>query len=158
MRTTPGSTLLEQSGSIEEPNSVEAMLALANTLEDLTYELQNVTNWAGTRYASVAMLRIEHQQYGKSASPGVAACLSRNRAMPYALVVESLLPSDRSSFFRAVQVMYSTDELKQDPILAAVGQLQFEVVQAGCLAGWGALVFGAGALLYQDTTLWILRY
>ncbi|KIZ00365.1 peptide chain release factor 3 [Monoraphidium neglectum] len=29
----------------------------------------------------------------------------------------------------AVQVLYSTDEYKQDPILAAVGQLQFEVVQ-----------------------------
>ena len=31
---------------------------------------------------------------------------------------------------RAVQVMYSRDAVKQDPILAAVGQLQFEVVQA----------------------------
>ncbi|MFW6296347.1 MAG: peptide chain release factor 3 [Halothece sp.] len=30
---------------------------------------------------------------------------------------------------RAVQIMYSTDEFKRDPILAAVGQLQFEVVQ-----------------------------
>jgi peptide chain release factor 3 len=29
----------------------------------------------------------------------------------------------------AVQIMYSTDEAKRDPILAAVGQLQFEVVQ-----------------------------
>jgi peptide chain release factor 3 len=29
----------------------------------------------------------------------------------------------------AVQVMYSTDEFKRDPILAAVGQLQIEVVQ-----------------------------
>ena len=29
----------------------------------------------------------------------------------------------------AVQIMYSTDESKRDPILAAVGQLQFEVVQ-----------------------------
>ncbi len=29
----------------------------------------------------------------------------------------------------AVQIMYSTDDLKRDPILAAVGQLQFEVVQ-----------------------------
>ncbi|MEA5569704.1 peptide chain release factor 3 [Calothrix sp. UHCC 0171] len=29
----------------------------------------------------------------------------------------------------AVQIMYSTDEGKRDPILAAVGQLQFEVVQ-----------------------------
>ena len=27
----------------------------------------------------------------------------------------------------AVQVLYSTDEYKTDPILAAVGQLQFEV-------------------------------
>ena len=30
----------------------------------------------------------------------------------------------------AVQVMYSRDAIKQDPILAAVGGLQFEVVQA----------------------------
>ncbi|MDY7013344.1 MAG: peptide chain release factor 3 [Cyanobacteriota bacterium] len=29
----------------------------------------------------------------------------------------------------AVQIMYSTDDFKRDPILAAVGQLQFEVVQ-----------------------------
>lgn len=29
----------------------------------------------------------------------------------------------------AVQIMYSSDEAKRDPILAAVGQLQFEVVQ-----------------------------
>ena len=29
----------------------------------------------------------------------------------------------------AVQIMYSADESKRDPILAAVGQLQFEVVQ-----------------------------
>jgi len=29
----------------------------------------------------------------------------------------------------AVQIMYSTDEAKREPILAAVGQLQFEVVQ-----------------------------
>jgi peptide chain release factor 3 len=29
----------------------------------------------------------------------------------------------------AVQIMYSTDEAKRDPIMAAVGQLQFEVVQ-----------------------------
>ncbi len=29
----------------------------------------------------------------------------------------------------AIQIMYSTDEAKRDPILAAVGQLQFEVVQ-----------------------------
>ena len=29
----------------------------------------------------------------------------------------------------AVQIMYSTDEFKREPILAAVGQLQFEVVQ-----------------------------
>jgi peptide chain release factor 3 len=29
----------------------------------------------------------------------------------------------------AIQVMYSTDDFKRDPILAAVGQLQFEVVQ-----------------------------
>ena len=35
----------------------------------------------------------------------------------------------------AVQVMYSRDAIKQDPILAAVGQLQFEVVQARMKAG-----------------------
>jgi peptide chain release factor 3 len=29
----------------------------------------------------------------------------------------------------AIQIMYSVDEAKRDPILAAVGQLQFEVVQ-----------------------------
>jgi peptide chain release factor 3 len=29
----------------------------------------------------------------------------------------------------AIQIMYSADEAKRDPILAAVGQLQFEVVQ-----------------------------
>jgi peptide chain release factor 3 len=29
----------------------------------------------------------------------------------------------------AVQIMFSADEAKRDPILAAVGQLQFEVVQ-----------------------------
>jgi peptide chain release factor 3 len=29
----------------------------------------------------------------------------------------------------AVQIMYSADDLRRDPILAAVGQLQFEVVQ-----------------------------
>lgn len=34
----------------------------------------------------------------------------------------------------AVQVLYSTDEYKQDPILAAVGQLQFEVRLQPCLA------------------------
>ena len=28
-----------------------------------------------------------------------------------------------------MQVLYSMDEYRQDPILAAVGQLQFEVVQ-----------------------------
>ena len=37
----------------------------------------------------------------------------------------------------AVQVMYSRDAVKQDPILAAVGQLQFEVVQARMLAEYG---------------------
>ncbi len=30
----------------------------------------------------------------------------------------------------AVQVLYSTDDFQTDPILAAVGALQFEVVQA----------------------------
>ena len=29
----------------------------------------------------------------------------------------------------AVQVLYSTDDFRTEPILAAVGQLQFEVVQ-----------------------------
>ena len=33
--------------------------------------------------------------------------------------------------------MYSRDAVKQDPILAAVGQLQFEVVQARMLAEYG---------------------
>jgi peptide chain release factor 3 len=37
----------------------------------------------------------------------------------------------------AVQVMYSRDAVKQDPILAAVGQLQYEVVQARMLAEYG---------------------
>lgn len=35
----------------------------------------------------------------------------------------------------AVQVLYSTDEYVVDPILAAVGQLQFEVVQVR--GSWG---------------------
>ena len=37
----------------------------------------------------------------------------------------------------AVQVLYSRDAIKQDPILAAVGQLQFEVVQARMLQEYG---------------------
>lgn len=37
----------------------------------------------------------------------------------------------------AVQVMYSMDEFKADPILAAIGQLQFEVVQARLLQEYG---------------------
>ncbi len=37
----------------------------------------------------------------------------------------------------AVQIMYSTDESKRDPILAAVGQLQFEVVQFRLLNEYG---------------------
>ncbi|HIK26666.1 MAG: peptide chain release factor 3 [Oscillatoriaceae bacterium SKW80] len=37
----------------------------------------------------------------------------------------------------AVQIMYSTDESKRDPILAAVGQLQFEVVQFRMLHEYG---------------------
>ncbi len=36
----------------------------------------------------------------------------------------------------AVQVLYSTDEYKQDPILAAVGQLQFEVEQTNAWSIW----------------------
>lgn len=38
----------------------------------------------------------------------------------------------------AVQIMYSTDESKRDPILAAVGQLQFEVVQYRLESEYGA--------------------
>ena len=37
----------------------------------------------------------------------------------------------------AVQIMYSVDESKRDPILAAVGQLQFEVVQFRLLNEYG---------------------
>ena len=37
----------------------------------------------------------------------------------------------------AVQIMYSIDEIKRDPILAAVGQLQFEVVQFRLLNEYG---------------------
>jgi peptide chain release factor 3 len=37
----------------------------------------------------------------------------------------------------AVQIMYSVDEAKRDPILAAVGQLQFEVVQFRLLSEYG---------------------
>jgi len=37
----------------------------------------------------------------------------------------------------AVQIMYSTDESKREPILAAVGQLQFEVVQFRLLNEYG---------------------
>jgi peptide chain release factor 3 len=37
----------------------------------------------------------------------------------------------------AVQIMYSTDEAKREPILAAVGQLQFEVVQFRLLNEYG---------------------
>ncbi|MDJ0732085.1 MAG: peptide chain release factor 3 [Crocosphaera sp.] len=37
----------------------------------------------------------------------------------------------------AIQIMYSTDEFKRDPILAAVGQLQFEVVQFRMLSEYG---------------------
>jgi peptide chain release factor 3 len=38
----------------------------------------------------------------------------------------------------AVQIMYSADESKRDPILAAVGQLQFEVVQFRLQSEYGA--------------------
>jgi peptide chain release factor 3 len=38
----------------------------------------------------------------------------------------------------AVQIMYSADESKRDPILAAVGQLQFEVVQFRLQNEYGA--------------------
>ncbi|MBZ8180820.1 peptide chain release factor 3 [Oscillatoria salina] len=38
----------------------------------------------------------------------------------------------------AVQIMYDTDEFKRDPIIAAVGQLQFEVVQFRLLSEYGA--------------------
>jgi peptide chain release factor 3 len=37
----------------------------------------------------------------------------------------------------AVQIMYSADDFKRDPILAAVGQLQFEVVQFRLLNEYG---------------------
>jgi peptide chain release factor 3 len=37
----------------------------------------------------------------------------------------------------AVQIMYSVDESRRDPILAAVGQLQFEVVQFRLLSEYG---------------------
>ncbi len=37
----------------------------------------------------------------------------------------------------AVQIMYSTDDFIRDPILAAVGQLQFEVVQFRMLSEYG---------------------
>ncbi|WP_017302846.1 peptide chain release factor 3 [Spirulina subsalsa] len=37
----------------------------------------------------------------------------------------------------AVQIMYSTDDFRRDPILAAVGQLQFEVVQFRMLNEYG---------------------
>ena len=37
----------------------------------------------------------------------------------------------------AIQIMYSTDEFKRDPILAAVGQLQFDVVQFRMLNEYG---------------------
>ncbi|MEC4983765.1 MAG: peptide chain release factor 3 [Oscillatoria sp. PMC 1068.18] len=38
----------------------------------------------------------------------------------------------------AVQIMYDTDEFKRDPIIAAVGQLQFEVVQFRLQSEYGA--------------------
>ena len=38
----------------------------------------------------------------------------------------------------AVQIMFSADESKRDPILAAVGQLQFEVVQFRLQNEYGA--------------------
>ena len=37
----------------------------------------------------------------------------------------------------AVQIMYSLDEFRREPILAAVGQLQFEVVQFRMLSEYG---------------------
>lgn len=37
----------------------------------------------------------------------------------------------------AVQIMYSTDDFKREPILAAVGQLQFDVVQFRMLSEYG---------------------
>lgn len=47
----------------------------------------------------------------------------------------------------AVQIMYSADEAKRDPILAAVGQLQFEVVQFRLLNEYGV-----------ETTIELLPY
>ncbi|PNH02271.1 Peptide chain release factor 3 [Tetrabaena socialis] len=46
-----------------------------------------------------------------------------NQKKPFLKGVEGLLGEG------AVQVLYSTDEYITDPVLAAVGQLQFEVVQ-----------------------------
>mmetsp|Transcript_40578 Transcript_40578/g.129416 ORF Transcript_40578/g.129416 Transcript_40578/m.129416 type:complete len:145 (+) Transcript_40578:1454-1888(+) len=37
----------------------------------------------------------------------------------------------------AVQVLYSRDDFKQDPIMAAVGQLQLEVVQSRMMSEYG---------------------
>jgi peptide chain release factor 3 len=56
------------------------------------------------------------------------------RAAPETLSPDS---ADRAGLLGegAVQVLHSTDDFRTDPILAAVGALQFEVVQARAAAG-----------------------
>ncbi|TAD78892.1 MAG: peptide chain release factor 3 [Oscillatoriales cyanobacterium] len=53
----------------------------------------------------------------------------------------------------AVQIMYSTDEAKRDPILAAVGQLQFEVVQFRLQSEYG--VESRTELLPYSVARWV---
>ncbi len=53
----------------------------------------------------------------------------------------------------AIQIMYSTDEAKRDPILAAVGQLQFEVVQFRLQSEYG--VETRLELLPYSTARWV---
>ncbi|MDJ1172513.1 peptide chain release factor 3 [Roseofilum capinflatum] len=55
----------------------------------------------------------------------------------------------------AVQIMYSSDESKRDPILAAVGQLQFEVVQFRLLNEYG--VETRTELLSYSVARWVLN-
>jgi peptide chain release factor 3 len=55
----------------------------------------------------------------------------------------------------AVQIMYSSDEAKRDPILAAVGQLQFEVVQFRLLNEYG--VETRTELLPYSVARWVLN-
>jgi peptide chain release factor 3 len=53
----------------------------------------------------------------------------------------------------AVQIMYSVDEFRRDPILAAVGQLQFEVVQFRLQSEYG--VEAAIELLPYSVARWV---